>query len=197
MRRFGHDDGADQAPVDPTLEDDLGAEYDLTVGEQEAVARLAEQLEEARALAAEHLELAQRKQAEFENYRRRVAREQEDAAARACARIVEELLPVIDNIERAIDHVTAGGSIEDLLRGVELVHQQVLDVLAAEGVQLQDPFGKPFDPEFHQAVQQRTNPEVPEGTVVEVYRKGYVMGGRVLRAAQVVVSTGGSPNEEA
>ena len=202
MRRFrddatgaGGDPGAD-APLDPTLEDDLGAEYDLTVGEREAHERLVGELETARDEAAENLDLAKRTRAEFENFRKRMRAEQNDAAARAGQRLVSELLPVLDNLERAIDAVTAGGEATELLKGVEMVHQQVLDVFAKEGVELQDPFGGLFDPELHQAVGQVQDAEVPEGTVVEVYQKGYVMHGRVVRPAQVVVSTGGPAPEK-
>jgi molecular chaperone GrpE len=184
------------APLDPTLEEDLGAEYEFVVEERLEHEVLKDALDEAQAEAKTNLELAQRTQAEMENYRKRIAREQADAVARAGQRVVEELLPVLDNLERAIDHTVAGGDIKELLKGVEMVHGQISDVFAKEGVEVQDPFGKTFDPELHQAVAQKEDPTVPEGTVLEVYRKGYVMAGRVVRPAQVVVSTGGPPPQE-
>jgi molecular chaperone GrpE len=184
-------------PLDPTLEDDLGAEYDLTVGERAAFEGLRLELEEARAQVTANLDLAQRKQADFENFRKRMRVEQADAAMRAGRRIIEEILPVLDNLERAIEHTTAGGDLAELLKGVEMVHGQVLDVLCKEGVEIQDPFGSLFDPEFHQAVGQLEDDTAAEGTVAEVYQKGYVMHGRVIRPAQVVVSTGGpAPQKE-
>lgn len=152
---------------------------------------LAAELDIAQRQATEHLELAQRVQAEFENFRRRQQRDQEDAIKRAGQRIVEELLPVLDNLERAIDHTVAGGDLQQLLKGVEMVQGQVLGVFAKEGVDVVDPFGQPFDPTVHQAVQQREDDAVPEHTVVEVLQKGYMMGGRVVRPAMVIVSTGG------
>lgn len=166
------------ALYDPQLEDDLAAELELARGE-----------------AAKHLELAQRVQAEFDNYRKRVARDADDAAKRAGQRIVEELLPVLDNLERAIDHATVGGD-EQLLAGVRMVHQQMLDVLAKEGVTIQDPFGQAFDPVLHQAVGQKEDADVPDHTVVDVYQKGYEMAGRVIRPAMVVVSSGGPARSE-
>lgn len=181
----------DAAPVDPTREEDLGAEFEVFEASGAEHEALLADLAEARRQTAEHLDLAQRKQAEFDNYRKRVRAEQADAVSRAGQRIAEELLPVLDNLERAIDHVTAGGGTTDLLAGVEMVRRQLVDVLGKEGVELQDPFGTLFDPERHQAVQQREDARVPEGTVVEVFQKGYVMQGRVIRPAQVVVSTGG------
>ncbi len=176
--------------VDPELELDLGAELELR-GDQ-----LESELEAARSEAAKNLETAMRVQAEFENYRKRVARDQADLVARASERVVAALLPVLDNLERAIDHVTAGGDTSQLLTGVEMVHQQMLDVLAKEGLEVIDPFGEPFDPTRHQAVAQRADEEVDEGTIVEVFQKGYVLGGKVLRPAMVVVSARGTTGEE-
>ncbi len=190
MDRKRHTDPAGPGATDPTLEEDLGAEFALR-GDQ-----LEHDLEQARREAAQHLEAAQRIQAEFDNYRKRVAREAEDIRRRAGQRIVEELLPVLDNLERAIDHTTAGGDLEHLLTGVEMVHQQIRDVFGKEGVEVLDPFGAAFDPNLHQAVGQREDAEVPEGTVLDVYQKGYLMNGRVVRPAMVVVSTGGPAREE-
>jgi molecular chaperone GrpE len=175
----------DTAPLDPELESDLGAEFEMR-GD-----RLVAEIEDAREQAARNLETAQRVQADFDNYRKRMARDHADAVKRAGERIVNNLLPVVDNLERAIDHVTAGGDQSDLLSGVEMVLGQLLDVLAKEGVEQVDPFGQPFDALKHQAVGQKEDPEVPEATVVEVYQKGYDMHGRSIRPAMVVVSTGG------
>lgn len=180
----------DNDRIDPELESDLGAEFDLR-GDQ-----LQEELEAAREDAARHLDAAQRVQAEFENFRKRTQREMEEGRKRAGQRIIEELLPVLDNLERAIDHTVAGGDLEHLLKGVEMVHQQVTDVFAKEGVEIVDPFGEPFDPNIHQAVGQREDTEVPDGTVVEVFQKGYSLGGRVVRPARVIVSTGGPARKE-
>jgi molecular chaperone GrpE len=180
----------DNDRIDPELESDLGAEFDLR-GDQ-----LQKELEAAREDAAHHLETAQRVQADFENFRKRNQREMEEIRKRAGQRIVEELLPVLDNLERAIDHTVAGGDLAHLLKGVEMVYQQINDVFGKEGVEVLDPFGQVFDPNIHQAVGQREDAEVPEGTVVDVFQKGYSLGGRVVRPAMVVVSTGGPAPEE-
>jgi len=172
-------------PIDPELADDLGPELELR-GDMLEV-----ELEAARAEAAELKDRSLRVQAEFENFRKRITREREEERRRAGERLVAELLPVIDNLERAIDHTTAGGDLKHLLTGVEAVHKQLLAVLGKEGVTVIDPFGQPFDPTTQQAVSQREDSEVPEGTVVEVFQKGYELGGRVVRSAMVVVSTGG------
>lgn len=188
-----HEDGTRHAPdagaIDPDLEENLGPELELR-GD-----RLQAELEGARADAASWRDKALRATADLDNFRKRTARERDEERHRAHERIVRELLPVIDNLERAIEHATAGGDIEQLLGGVEAVHKQVIGVLEAEGVQLIDPFGEPFDPNKHQAVSQREDTEVAEHTVVEVLRKGYELGGRVVRPAMVVVSTGGPAGE--
>ena len=178
--------GIGSTPIDdPELLDDLGAEYEFR-GD-----KLEDELESARREAAAHLDTAQRLQGDFDNYRKRVARDAEDAAKRAGQRVISEMLPALDNLERALAHVEAGGSGEHLTDGVRMVLQQVLDVFAKEGVERIDPTGGPFDPNEHQAVGQAQRDDMPEHTVVEVYQSGYRMYGRVLRPAMVVVSTGG------
>ncbi len=177
-------------PVDPELEADLGEEFELR-GDQ-----LMAEIEAARGEAARHLETAQRVQADFDNYRKRMARDHADAVKRAGERIVENLLPVVDNLERAIAHAQEGGDVAELRTGVEMVLGQLRDVLAKEGVIEVDPVGQPFDALVHQAVGQKEDTSVPEGTVTEVFQKGYEMHGRTVRAAMVVVSTGGPRAEE-
>ena len=186
-----HDDGrASEASLrlDPELETDLGAQF-------EAGLSVSAELEAARAEADRNLATAQRWQAEFENYKRRQERDSVEMRARASERLVEALFPVVDDLDRAIDHAVAsaasGSELEHLLTGVEMVRSRVLGVFANEGVTVIDPFGDAFDPHLHQAVSERPDPELPEHTVVEVYQKGYVLGGRVLRPATVVVSAGG------
>jgi len=171
--------------VDSVLSDDLGAEYEFRGDVLEA------ELESARREAAAHLEIAQRLQAEFDNYRRRVAREQEGAIKRAGARVVEGLLPSIDNLERALAHVESGSEVALFAEGVEMILKSILDVLGKEGVERIEPMGQVFDPMEHQAVGQAQRPDVSDGTVVEVYECGYRMHDRVLRPATVIVSTGG------
>ena len=181
--------GASPTPgIDPELEEDLGAQLAPDrIGEAEIAA--------ARDEAARNLAAAQHWQAEFENYRRRQQRDIDSMRTRAGERIVGELVPVLDDLDRAIDHTLAsaasGAELEQLLKGVEMVRDRILSVFAQEGVEVVDPFGQPFDPHLHQAVGQREDAELREHTVVEVYQKGYRMGSRVVRPAMVVVSTGG------
>ncbi len=171
------------APFDPELEGDLGAEFEFRGDVMD------DELEAARAEAADWRDKAARAQADFENTRKRLEGRHADALLRAGERVVEALLPVIDDLERAIDHAVADGG--DVAEGLSAVHRKLLDVIGREGCSAIDPFGQPFDPLKHNAVQMREDTEVADHTVVEVFQKGYEMHGRVLRPAMVVVSTGG------
>ena len=177
-------------PLDPELEADLGAEFALRGDQIDA------RLESAQDEVADLRDRVARSQAEFDNFRKRTSREREEERKRAGERLVSELLPAIDNLERAIEHTTAGGDLKHLLAGVGAVHAQVIAILGKEGVGVIDPFGEPFDPATQQAVSQQEDTEVPAGTVTAVFQKGYQMGGRVVRPAMVVVSTGGPKREE-
>ena len=132
----------------------------------------------------EYLDLAQRTRAELENFRKRAAREAAQAGARAKANLVRELLPVVDNLERAL--ASAGDDEQHLADGVKLVHAQLVAALEREGIQAFDPAGEAFDPECHEALSTREDGE--SGQVLDVVEKGYRLNGTVLRPARVVVS---------
>ena len=132
----------------------------------------------------EYLELSQRTRAELENYRKRAAREAAQAGERAKANLVRELLPVLDNLERAI--ASAGEGEQHLADGVRMVHAQLVAALEREGIQSFDPVGEEFDPECHEALSTREDGE--SGRVLDVVEKGYRLNGTVLRPARVVVS---------
>ena len=157
---------------------------------QQSVAKSEERPEviELEALRAENEELIdtlQRVKAEFDNYRKRSARDQEGLVARAGERIVKELLPVLDDLERALEaaHAHEEAKLEE---GVELVHRQLEQVLEREGLSPVETAGK-FDPHVHEAL--LTQPSAAdEGDVIEVLQKGYRLGDRVLRPARVVVA---------
>lgn len=178
-----HDAATPGAPVDPELDADLGPELEMR-GDQ-----LGAEIEAARTEAAEWRDKGMRAQAEFENVRKRLETRHADALLRAGERIIEALLPVIDDFDRAIDHAVADGS--DVAEGLSAVQRKLLDVLKREGAVQIDPLGEEFDPARHNAVQMRDDAEVPDHTVVDVLQKGYEMHGRVLRPAMVVVSAGG------
>jgi molecular chaperone GrpE len=158
--------------------------------EQEVEEPQVDELEQLTKERDEYLDALQRLKAEFENYRKRVRREQDDLAARAAERLVKQLLPVLDDLERAL---VAASEHEEakLAEGVQLVHRALADALAKEGLVEVDTDGD-FDPHTQEALLAQPSDE-KEGTVIQVLQKGYKLGDHVLRPARVVVSAG---NEE-
>lgn len=174
--------------TDPDIEMKIPAEIHFRGDVMEA------ELAEARAEAEEWRNKAMLAQADFENSRKRLEARHHDEVLRAGERVVSQLLPVLDDMERAIDHALGEGS-TDVSEGLSAVHRKLLDVIGREGATVIDPLGQPFDPAKHNAVQMREDAEVAGHTVVEVFQRGYEMHGRVLRPAMVVVSTGGPAGE--
>lgn len=147
--------------------------------------------EQAADAAARHARL----QADWENYRRRTAQERLDERERATEKLVEALLPVVDDMERALDHARTQELAEDFQQfvdGVDAVRAKLLSVFDREGVEAIDPAGEAFDPNIHQAVGRVEDAEQFDETVNDVYQKGYRMGGKILRPAMVTVTYGGA-----
>jgi molecular chaperone GrpE len=128
-----------------------------------------------------------RERAELDNQRKRLARDLEQARRFANERLLGELLPVLDNLERGIG--AAGAEAEQLREGMELTLRQLLKVVEDHGLTSVDPLGQPFDPEQHQAVGMQESGEWPSNTVVAVMQKGYLLNGRLLRPAMVMVAS--------
>jgi molecular chaperone GrpE len=133
----------------------------------------------------EYLALAQRTQADFENYRKRVARDLAAAGERGMASLVKELLPALDNLERALE---AAASHDPLLAGVKLVHAELNAALARVGIEQFAPLGEQFDPNEHEAMAQQPVEGVESGRVAEVFQNGYRLKGSVIRPARVLVA---------
>jgi len=127
-----------------------------------------------------------RKLAEFDNFRKRVEREREEHRLAGVAEMVRDLLPVLDNFERALQHAEDDSGA--FLQGVEMIAKQLRDTLEGQGVQEVNPIGQPFDPELHEAVQRVEDGQNPPGTVACVMLKGYTMGDRLIRPAMVGVA---------
>jgi molecular chaperone GrpE len=130
-----------------------------------------------------------RARADFENFRKRAERDKADHFKYALTDIVRELLPVIDNFERALSVKT--DSAPDLLTGIELIYKQLGDVLLKKGLRVIEEVPAPFDPSYHEAVTSEQNPDVPNHTVTEILQKGYVLNERLIRPAMVKVAVGG------
>ena len=163
--------------------------------EQPDVDALQEELAAAKKEAGDASDRLLRLQADWDNYRRRTAAERLAERERAAEKLVTNLLPVLDDMERASAHATqtAEGDekVTQFVEGVMAVHAKMLDILGKEGVEVIDPAGEPFDPLVHQAVGRQEDHEAYDETVAQVYQKGYRMGGKVIRSAMVTVTFGG------
>jgi molecular chaperone GrpE len=167
-------DESNQAP------DEASLAADNAVAEAE-VARLSADLQELR-------QTLMRRQADFENYRKRIEKERAEDQKRATARLIEGLIPVVDGFEHALAaHREA--EYETYRRGFELIYKQLVDHLKGLGVERIDPKGQRFDPHMHQAMERVETTDHEDGTVVQVFQPGYVYHGRVLRPAMVGVAT--------
>jgi molecular chaperone GrpE len=177
-------------PAEPAGDQDPGTEKQYDEAKEEAADEAASAEPAAEpdpaADAARYLELAQRTQAEFENFRKRATRDIAQAGQRAKANLVRELLPVVDNLERAL--ATANPEEDHLAEGVRLVHVELINTLERNGIQAFDPAGEQFDPTVHEAISMREG-ENGSGIVLDVVEKGYRLGDNVIRPARVVVSS--------
>ena len=154
---------------------------------------VSDQIESAKQQAAEANDRFLRLQADWDNYRRRTAQERLDERQRATEKLVVDLLPVIDDLERAIEHADnlTDPAAKQFVEGVSAVCNKLVSVLNKEGVEVVNPVGEAFDPLSHQAVSQIEDTEAYDETVAQVYQKGYRMGGKDIRTAMVVVTHGG------
>ena len=163
------------------------------VQEADATTSIAtEELERLRKTAAEaeqFLDLAARTRAEFENYQKRIQREREQERKYAFGPLALDLLPILDNLERAAGSAKQSGDTGPLAQGVSMVITQFLDLLRRHGITRIDALNKPFDPNVHQAIMQTPSPDVEPNTVLQVIEQGYLNQDRVLRPAKVIVST--------
>jgi molecular chaperone GrpE len=186
----GAEEGHDAMPVEPA--DAAGSEpapiepaalFEIAGEELEALTAKAEK-------ADEYLQLAQRTQADFENYRKRAARDAAIAKERGATKLALELLPAVDNLERALAHAPASENDDDggFISGIKHVHSDVVAALQRAGIERYSPEGEQFDPTLHEAVAQQPVEGYEPGTVVEVFQRGYRMGDSVVRPARVVVA---------
>lgn len=158
--------------------------------EASAEAAVAKAKEEAAEWQGKYLRL----HAEWDTYRRRMKEQREEESRRATEKLVEDIIPVLDDFERSINYANENGE-EGLLGGVMAVYAKLNEVLVKEGVEIIDPVGQPYEALEAQAVATVDNPNVPDETVEQVYQKGYRMGNKVIRPAMVTVAVGGPKRE--
>jgi molecular chaperone GrpE len=181
---------AQETPVEPETASAHEAEPGEGAAEQTAgeTAQSGPESSRLQELAEEYQGRVLRVQADFDNFRRRTLKEKEELAQYATAKLVTELLPVLDNFERALATAPDAGDAEAFTKGVGMIFRQLDGVLKAEGVQAMETVGQPFNPEFHQAIMQVESDEYEEGIVTEEVQKGYLLKDKVLRPAMVKVS---------
>lgn len=180
-----------------TAEAEIAADAERAAQERDRLQNeldsVSDQIESAKQQAAEANDRFLRLQADWDNYRRRTAQERLDERQRATEKLVVDLLPVIDDLERAIEHADnlTDPAAKQFVEGVSAVCNKLVSVLNKEGVEVVNPVGEAFDPLSHQAVSQIEDTEAYDETVAQVYQKGYRMGGKDIRTAMVVVTHGG------
>jgi molecular chaperone GrpE len=200
--RVAAEEGAPQGAPDPSVpaghpegpRTSSVPEPDVEVDHERKLERDLEELAAKAEKADAYLELAQRTKADFENYRKRATREAAAAQERGIAKLAKELLPAVDNLDRALEAAkTTDGAPQDngtatLVSGIKLVHDDVIAALARAGIEGFSPEGERFDPQMHEAIAQTPVEGAEPGTVVEVYQRGYRLGEVVIRPARVVVA---------
>jgi len=178
-------DGDEASSLEPAWPDPSLLGLELPDDRDEAVGVLFDALATTREAADAYLEDLQRVAAEFENFRKRAAREREDTVTRAAQRVVQALLPVLDSFDQAFAHRAQTPGEEQVLAGVRGTFHQLLDVLSKEGLEMIPAVGEDFDPEVHEAVAGGGEGDL---MVSQELRRGYALKGRVLRPAMVVVA---------
>jgi molecular chaperone GrpE len=178
-------DGGEAVPQQSIPGKGMGGDAERIEGDLDTPFGAHGELVKTSAQRDEYLALAQRTQADFENYRKRVARDAAAAQERGVAKLAKELLPALDNLDRAIEAAEAE---DPLLAGVRLVRSELSAALARVGIEAFAPLGEPFDPNLHEAVAQQPVEGATSGDVAEVFQNGYRMGETIIRPARVLVA---------
>jgi molecular chaperone GrpE len=180
----------DERPADAGTVDEPGSGDPGSRGGADPSSDLVAELRTAREEASQYKDRWVRERADLENLKKRAARDRQDAVRYGAEHLVRDLLPVVDDLERALAAARDVSGSEPVVAGVELVLQSLMDVLARHGVARVAAAGERFDPSLHEAVSHVPHREVPEGMVVEEHRGGYRLHDRLVRAAMVTVSKG-------
>jgi molecular chaperone GrpE len=171
-----------------TNDHDEAAATDAAAGESAELAQLREQLDAKAKEAQANYDRYVRQLAELENYKKRSLRDKEETIRFANESLIKDMLPIVDNLERAVAHAQGGGNGKPLVEGVELVLKGLVDALGKHGLIQVSAVGQPFDPERHEAMAQVVTDSHAPNTVVDEYHKGYLLFDRLLRPARVTVA---------
>ncbi|GFP22168.1 molecular chaperone GrpE, partial [Candidatus Hakubella thermalkaliphila] len=181
--------------VEETIEDENLIVYEeekgspISVQDSESqVKKLEEKVKQLEAEIADYVDTLKRVQAQFENYKKRIKKEFDTFTQISTHKLVKQLLPVLDNLERALSSAESTDDKGKIIEGVKLIYHQFKEALEKEGLKTIDPAGDRFDPYFHEAIMQVESDEHEDNTVVEVFQKGYLINDHLLRPAIVKVS---------
>ena len=183
MEEIREDDAQEKEIEEESSEARPKEEEQKELTPDQEMARMQQEVEQANDMM---LRLA----AELDNYKKRVAKERESLIRYAAQDVLQELIPVLDNFERAIEAAGKSKDFDSFLEGVKMIYKNMYDVMGRKGLARIDAVGETFDPNIHEAVMQVTSQEHPENIVVEELQKGYVLHDRVIRPSMVVVSKG-------
>jgi len=187
---------SEKEPTDSEVAETEQGETDTEEAEEiqkwneEEIARMQQELEEAKSQSEAATDMMLRLAAELDNYKKRTIKERESLLKYATQNIIKELLPIVDNLERAIESTNESRDFNLFLEGVKLILNQVSSLLEKEGVSKIDAVGKVFDPNVHEAVMHVASEEHPENVIIQELQKGYILYDKVLRPSMVVVSKG-------
>lgn len=190
MSRDMNEENVDTRNIPVTNKENTHVDADSDVKTLQDLSKdeLLEKLDEARRISDQNYDLYVRSQAEMENLRKRQKREKEDWLKYANETLIKELLPSLDNLEKALAHVNSEHADDALRQGVALTFKGLKDALAKSGLVEVSARGEPFDPSYHEAVSQIEDSRVEPGTIVEELQRGYLLNNRLIRPAMVVVS---------
>ena len=149
---------------------------------------LHEQIENLQKEKDELFEKLQRVSADYANYQKRIPKQLSDSITYQKEQLIKTLLPILDNFEHTLQNAHSAGNVEDVVKGVRIVYDQMLDILKSHEVEQLQAAGEKFDPSMHEAMMQRPEPDKEEGIVLEVFQKGYKLNGRILRPSKVIVN---------
>lgn len=176
--------------MDEIKKDDIQEENETQITNDEEMALMQKELDDAKTKSEEAINKMMRLAAEFDNYKKRSAREHENIRKYASENIIKEMLPIVDNFERAIESANESNDFNSFLDGVRLILNQMVNLLGKEGVQQIKSVGEAFNPNIHEAVLHIASDEYPENIIVQELQKGYILNDRVIRPAMVAVSKG-------
>ncbi|MDP7079852.1 MAG: nucleotide exchange factor GrpE [Candidatus Undinarchaeales archaeon] len=183
------DNMACETGMEPDTQEKVGPKMVTQDGKADTrIEDLRNTLDEHERESKEQLDRLVRVQADFDNFRKRVERDRDDLAKTAAEGLILRVLEVVDNLDRAIEHMRTDERTQEHTRGVEMIKDQLLGVLAVEGLQEMECLDKPFDPLYHEAIARETMDDVDAETVSEVFQKGYTLKGKVIRHARVKVT---------